>query len=150
MTALKNKPQYNTLAVKKDDGTTVQVGRVALKDLDTLLNLQEKLIRAYVDVNGAIGQIMADEDITSVLASICSLIPVVEKKGGEVVYLDYTEISENWEQLIVLFFNGGLNLDTRAADDVLPSQISQLHFFPYMDLINKEIERVKEEKSKRK
>jgi hypothetical protein len=134
---LKGKPQYKTLPVTKDDGTVVNVTRVALKDLETLLELQEKLLTKYVEADGSFGQLMSDSDLIADLTSICSLLPLVEKSKGETQYLNFEDIQDNWEQLITLFFNSGLDVETREAGNVLPSSVSQLHFFPYMQIIQR-------------
>jgi hypothetical protein len=144
---LKGKPQYKTLAVIKDDGVVVNVTRVPLKDLDTLLELQEKLLNKYVEVDGSFGQLMSDSELISYLTTICSLLPLVEKAKGETQYLNFEDIQDNWEQLITLFFNSGLNTETREFGDVLPSAISQLHFFPYMQIIQRLVQEKAEKES---
>lgn len=151
MSTLKNKPQYKTEEVRKDDGTIVHVCRVSLKDLDTLLEIQDRLIEHYVEVDGAVGKLMADESVRADLTTMCSLLPIAEKtKTGEVQYLNFEEIQEHWEQLIVLFFNAGLNIETRDLDQIIPSKISQLHFFPYMEIFRTYHNKMMEEKEKEK
>lgn len=138
----KSKPVYNTVAVTLDNGSVVHVKRVAMKDMDTLLSLQESLMIKYVEVDGAIGKIIADADFRSQLESLCSILPLVEKtKTGEDKYLEFSSIEDNWEQLILLFLNGGLNPSTRRNDSPFtPSLISDLHFLPYIEIMKKTIQ----------
>lgn len=140
---MKAKPQYQTLPVTKDDGTIVHATRVALKDLETLTELQEKVLARYVEEDGGFGTLMADAAVIADLQAICSILPLVEKtKTGETQYLDFEDISDNWEQLIILFFNGGLDVATRVSERVMPSLISSLHFFPYLTMLQKIVKEV--------
>lgn len=132
MSTTKLKPTYKTEKIKKDDGSIVEVTRVALADQDTCLDLLDKLLHKYILADGAIGEIITDEELRSELKTLCSLLPIVNSKSAEQTYLDFDSISDNWEQLITLFFNGALNEDTREVKDVTPSRIGQLHFFPFL------------------
>lgn len=138
------KPQYKTEKVLLDNGQTVQVGRCSLANLEFLLDIQDRLIQRYVECDGAIGLLFRDEDVISDLTNACLLLPIVGKEGE---YLNYEDICENWEQLIVLFFNGGLNQDTRFTDNLLPSKISQLHFLPYAEILKKYAEEAREKRT---
>lgn len=146
------KPSYKTEPITLDSGVVVQISRVALSDLDQVLDLQEQLIKAYVEVDGAIGKIINDPNIQSHLKTLCSLLPIVNPKATEPEYLDFDDISENWEQLVTLFFNGGFDPQTRSLKGIDPSRISLLHFLPYTELAGKYIEekklRVEKEKEK--
>ena len=149
MTTLKSKrPQYKLERVVKDDGATVQVARVALKDLDTLLELQDRLLEKYIKCEGSVGKLFTDDDVIADLRTVCSLLPIVGAK--EETYLNYDDIAENWEQLIVLFLNGGLNEETRTVEKLLPSRISQLHFLPYLEMLQAHLDRRREELEKEK
>lgn len=145
---LNRKPSYKTESVILDNGITVQISRVALADLDTLLELQEQLIKAYVDVDGAIGKIIGDTVIQSTLKTICNLIPIVNPKASDPEYLEFDTLSENWEQLVILFFNGGFDINTRTLKSIEPSKISSLHFLPYAELTNKYVEEKKLQEKK--
>lgn len=142
-----NKPTYKTLTVIKDNGQSVQIGRCSLASLETLMETQERLVSKYVKSNGAVGKLFLDPEVISDLEVACSLLPIVGKPD---TYLDYSEILENWEQLILLFFNGGFNQDTREVDELKPSKVSQLHFLPYMETVAKAIEEEKERVEKEK
>lgn len=145
----KTKPQYKTEKVVKDDGTVVQIRRCNLKDLDLLLEIQDRLLKRYVEEEGALGKLMSDEAVRSDLTTACSLLPLADKtKTGEDQYLDFEDIQDNWEQLVVLFFNGSFDEDTRTSPTLLPSKVSNLHFFPYLEMLRthlKEIEKNQEE-----
>jgi hypothetical protein len=130
------KPTISTIDVVLDDGKQVKVSRCALKSMNTLLDAQSRLIQAYIECDGAVGAILMDEDIINTLTTICGLLPV----QGTDTFLDYETICENWEQLVVLFFNGGLNQVTRevSGEDILtPSKVASLHFLPYVEDIKK-------------
>lgn len=140
-----NKPQYKTESVTRDDGTVCQVTRAAMKDVPAFLELQDKLLGRYVEVDGAFAKIMIDPDAIADLTAICSLLPLVEKtKSGETQYLSFEDIQDNWEQLIVLFFNGDLNPEKREAESISPSRIGQLHFFPYLEVLKKYLDEKRE------
>lgn len=130
------RPQTNSVEVLLDTGKVVQITRTALSNMDRLLQLQEQLIKMYINCDGAIGSIIASDEAVSALTELCSLLPVKDDKAP----LDYETIKDNWEQTILLFFNGGLDLDTRevSGDNILvPSKVSSLHFFPYVPIIRK-------------
>lgn len=129
------KPQYKLERVIKDDGTAVNVCRCALADMDTLLEIQDRLAEAYVLADGAIGEIITKPEVQADLKSICSLLPLEQRGKGEVQYLDFDDISDNWEQLVSLFFNGSIDEETRSIKDISPSKVSQLHFLPYEKMI---------------
>ena len=142
------KPQYTTEKVVKDDGTVVSVCRCSFADMSTLLEIIERLVEAYVMCDGAIGEIISKPDIQADLKSVCSLLPLEQKtKSGEVQYLDFEDISENWEQIIYLFFNGSINKDTREVTEISSPRISQLHFLPFERILRKHI-KTKIEKDK--
>jgi hypothetical protein len=144
------KPMYKTLKVMLDNGSTVQIKRCTLENLDTLLNLQDELLERYVRSNGYIGEFITDESVRANLLSMCNLLPIVSTKDP-IEYLDFTTIEDNWEQLILLFFNGSLNEDSRELDNVTTaSLVSQLHFFPYLTMLQKHVEQKAKEEEKRK
>lgn len=137
MTSTK-KPQYTTEKVTRDDGTVVNVCRCAFADMSTMLEIVDRLVEAYVMADGAIGEIISKPEVIADLQSICSLLPLEQKtKTGEVQYLQFEDISENWEQLIYLFFNGSIIKETREVKDISAPRISQLHFLPYERLFRK-------------
>lgn len=142
------KPQYKPEKVVKDDGTVVNICRCSFADTDTLLQIQDRLVEAYVKCDGAIGAIIGNEETQADLRSICSLLPLEQKtKGGEVQYLDFDDISDNWEQLVALFFNGSIDQNTRNVPDLAPSKVSQLHFLPYAQMIKKHIKAQQEKET---
>ena len=148
MTTISKKVTYQTEKVTRDDGSIVNVSRCALKDMPTLLEVQERLVRAYVECDGAVGAIMAEPSVQADLATICSLLPIEPRpKSGEVTYLCFDDISANWEQLIYLFFNGSIDITNRNVPSISSSRIAALHFLPYDKMI-KEIlaEKVESEK----
>jgi hypothetical protein len=154
MSTTKSRPSYKTEKVVYDDGKVVNIMRCAAEDMDKLMDLQDKLVERYVMADGAIGKYFTSEyrdDLEADLRAICSIIPLVEKtKSGETQYLDYDLIKENWEQLISLFFNGDINEESRNLTSMSPCKISQLHFLPYMEMWNKYLAILKEEKEKEK
>ena len=148
MTTTKLKPSYKTETVKKDDGTIIQIGRVALSDLDTLLEIQDWLVYKYIESDGAIGKFIADPELRSKLQTLCSLLPIIGSKNVEQEYLNFEDISENWEQLILLFFNGQINMENRQVNDISPSKVSQLHFLPYNEMMLKHLNQKRKELEK--
>lgn len=143
MTATK-KPQYKTEKVVKDDGSVVNICRCALADMDTLLELQDRLVEAYILADGALGEIIAKPEVQADLKSICSLLPLDQKVKGETVYLDFEDIKDNWEQLVALFFNGAIDETSRKVEAVSPSKVSKLHFLPYQKMLEKHLKSLKE------
>lgn len=131
------KKTYEPISVQLDNGQTVQVKRCTLSDLDELCKLQDKLLDFYIDCNGEIGKILANPEVVSILKSMCSLLPLVEKVNGETVFLDYDSIKDYWEQTYVLFFNSGLDKNTREIKEINKSLVSNLHFLPYDEMIQK-------------
>jgi hypothetical protein len=147
MTVKPNKPMYKTLRVKLDDGSEVVVKRCTLQNTQMLLELQDELLEDYARCNGAIGEIIAKEEVRTRLQTVCNLLPIVSTKEP-IEYLDFEKIQDNWEQLVVLFFNGSLNDDRQLVDVTTPSKISELHFFPYVQMLQKHVEIMTEEKEK--
>lgn len=144
-----NKPTYKTLRVKQDDGSEVVVKRCTLEHTQTLLELQDELLEDYARCNGAIGEIIAKPEVRTRLQTVCNLLPIVNAKEPT-EYLDFEKIQDNWEQLIVLFFNGSLNDDRQLVDVTTPSKVSELHFFPYVQMLQKHVEALEAEKDKTK
>jgi len=142
---LKSKPQYKTISVTKDNGSVVQVCRCKLANLETLMEVQERLLVAYVQADGAMAKLFTNPELVADLELACSLLPIT---GKEDTSLDYSEICENWEQTVLLLLNGGLDVDTREIGTVRPSKVSQLHFLPYMETVRKTILSMKEEAEK--
>lgn len=137
------KPQYKTEKVILDSGEKVDICRTALANLELLLEIQDRLLAAYVECDGSMYKLMTNPEIISDLTTICSLLPIVGKSET----LSFEAIQDNWEQLVVLFFNSGYDIDSRQTNTVLPSKVSQLHFLPYMEMLQKHLDNVKESKS---
>lgn len=104
----------------------------------------------YMECDTAIGSIITDEETVAVLTDICNLLPI---KGTDET-LKYADIQEDWEQTVLLFFNGGLDSKTRevpAMEILTASRVASLHFAPYKALVKKYadliIARQQEEKS---
>jgi len=149
MTIVKSKPSYNTLKVTLDNGSVVDIGRAALADMDQLLEIQDRLINKYIELDGAFGSIITDPEIRSDLTIACSLLPIISSKNTEQKHLEFSDIEDNWEQLITLFFNSALDHNTREISDVSASKVSQLHFLPYNKIANQALqEKRKLEKEK--
>lgn len=136
------KPQYKTESIKLDNGSTVQIQRTPLANLDLLLDLQDKLLEQYIACDGNIGMLFKDEQVVNDLTIACNLLPIVGKDET----LQFEDICENWEQIILLFFNGGLNPDTRRTDNIMPSRVSQLHFLPFGEMLMKHVKAIQEQK----
>jgi hypothetical protein len=146
---VKSKPSYNTLKVTLDNGSIVDIGRAALADMDLLLEIQERLINKYIEYDGAFGSIITELEVRSDLTTICGLLPIISSKNVEQKYLNFNDICENWEQLITLFFNSALDINTREISDVSASKVSQLHFLPFNRIANLALqEKRKKEKEK--
>lgn len=141
------RPTYKTEKVVKDNGTVVYVGRATADNMDTLLDVLSRLGALYVKQDGAIGTALADPQVIADLELVCSLLPIVGSKA-EQEYLSYDDIKENWEQLILLFFNGGLNTETREMEDLVAGKISSLHFLPVGKAMQKALDELRAEKLK--
>jgi hypothetical protein len=130
------KPSISTIDVTLDSGKVVKIGRCALAKMDTLLEAQSSLIEAYIECDGAVGAILMDSDVIATLTLMCSVLPIHDTDE----FLKYEDICQNWEQLVLLFFNGGLNPTTRevSSENILnPSWVASLHFLPYVSEIKK-------------
>lgn len=127
------KPSYQTLEVLLDDGKKVRVKRVPQSDLKQLIALQDELLGLYIKADGALAELLVDESVVEVIKQYVGLLPIEGQKteSGEQKYLNYDDISENWEQLTRLVFNGSLDEKTRNIEGVTPSLVSNLHFLPY-------------------
>jgi hypothetical protein len=144
------KPIYKTLKVQLDDGSSVQIKRCSLENTDTLLQLQDELLEYYVQCSGFIGEIITKDPVREKLTAMCNILPVVTT-GGKEEFLKFEEISDNWEQLITLFFNGSLNDDRELENVTTSSKVSALHFFPYLQMLQKHVaEKEKEDSVKAK
>ena len=139
------KPTYKTIKVTKDDNTSVDVGRAAIDDYNLVLEIQDRLLEKYMDADLSFGEVISDPNIRSDLSTLCGVLPIISAKNNpERTYLKFEDICENWEQLILLFFNGSLNLETREVTDITPSLVSNLHFLPYGQMWNKHLTMKKE------
>lgn len=111
-----------------NNGKVVAVKRSSLKDLQTLIDLQESLLAKYIDQGGeGFAQLMLDEEFTSELAAFINLIPLADGLGN----LVFEEMNEDWEQLQQLVFNGNYTVDTQAVMNLTPSLFSKLNFLPF-------------------
>lgn len=127
-----SKPSYQTLEVKLDnDNKPVRIKRVPQSDLKQLITLQDELLGRYIQADGALAELLVDESIVTLIKQYIGLLPIDGYKADEQKYLDYDDISENWEQLTRLVFNGSLDEKTRNIEGVTPSLVSNLHFLPY-------------------
>lgn len=127
-----SKPSYQTLEVKLDnDNKPVRIKRVPQSDLKQLITLQDELLGRYIQADGALAELLVDESILTLIKQYIGLLPIEGYKADEQKYLDYDDISENWEQLTRLVFNGSLDEKTRNIEGVTPSLVSNLHFLPY-------------------
>lgn len=146
-----SKPSYQTLEVLLDDGTKVRIKRTTQNNLKELITLQDELIGLYVNADAAIASLLCDDSAVAIIKQYIGLLPIEGKKtesGGQ-VYLDYDNISENWEQLVKLVFNGSLDEKTRNIEGVTPSLVASLHFLPFetqreSHLHQKRVEKTKE------
>lgn len=138
--ASNNKPSYNTVTVIKDDGTRVNVKRVALKDLETLQDCLDRLLTKFIEYEGGFGSIISDPEVENDLKTACSLLPIVGRSGDQQEYLNYEDIKENWEQLILLFFSKGLDVNTRELKSLDAGLISELHFFAHPKMLQKALQ----------
>lgn len=128
------KPSYKTEKVYLDSGEVTYIKRCSTEDMETLMEIQERLLNHLVDSDGELGPVLINPEVISDLKTVCSILPIV---GKEDTYLDYEDIKENWEQLIKLFFTDGLNEDTRVITEIIPSKVSNLHFLGYMKTLRK-------------
>ena len=136
-----SKPTYETEKVTLDNGTVVEVKRVSMKNLSLFMELQERLLKKYFEHDGALINLIIDPEVISDLTAICNILPIVGKTEQ---YLNFEDIQENWEQLVTLFFNSGLDAKTRTVEKIAPGKIGNLHFFPYLKVLNEYQESQKE------
>jgi hypothetical protein len=107
-----NKPSYQTLEIKLDnESKPVRIKRVPQSDLKQLIALQDELLGLYVRADGALAELLVDESVIELIKQYLGLLPIEGQKteSGEQKYLNYDDISENWEQLTRLVFNGSLD-----------------------------------------
>ncbi len=127
-----NKPFYQTLEVKLDnESKPVRIRRVPQDDLKKLINLQDELLGLYIKADGALAELLVDESAVELIKQYIGMLPIEGQKSEEQKYLSYDDISENWEQLTRLVFNGSLDEKTRVIEGVTPSLVSNLHFLPF-------------------
>ena len=127
-----SKPSYQTLEVKLDnESKPVRIKRVPQSDLKQLITLQEELTGLYIRVDGALAELLVDDAALGLIKQYIGLLPIEGSKADDQKYLDYADISENWEQLTRLVFNGSLDEKTRNIEGVAPSLVSNLHFLPF-------------------
>jgi hypothetical protein len=127
-----NKPFYQTLEVKLDnESKPVRIRRVPQDDLKKLISLQDALLGLYIRADGALAELLVDESAVELIKQYIGMLPIEGQKSEEQKYLSYDDISENWEQLTRLVFNGSLDEKTRVIEGVTPSLVSNLHFLPF-------------------
>lgn len=123
-----NKPSYQTLEVVLDNGNKIRVRRTPQVNLKRLIELQGELVGKYLEVNGAISELLIQEDTVELIKEYLGLLPI---QGKDDEYLNYEDIKENWEQLVKLVFNGSINEKTREIDNTTEPEVSKLHFLPF-------------------
>lgn len=117
-----------TLIVTKNDGKSVAVKRSPLKDLQTLIDLQESLLSKYIEAGGeGFAALMLDDEFSTELATFINLIPLADGSGN----LAFEELDEDWEQLQQLVFNGNYSIDNANVMELSPSKFSKLNFLPF-------------------
>ena len=123
-----NKPSYQTLEVVLDNGNKIRVRRTPQVNLKRLIELQGELVGKYLEVNGAISELLIQEDTVELIKEYLGILPI---QGKDDEYLNYEDIKENWEQLVKLVFNGSINEKTREIDSTTEPEVSKLHFLPF-------------------
>jgi hypothetical protein len=121
----KESPKTRTEKLVYDDGSCVFVKRVPRAQLSDLQELQEQLLKAYVDANLSFAALVMDDEAYCIMETIFSMLPTV---SGEPI--DFTRLSDDYEQLARFFCSRSIK-DDGSYEKLEPSVLSSLHHFDY-------------------
>lgn len=110
-----------------NDGSCVFVKRVPRAQLADLQELQESLLKIYVESGLSFAALILDDEAYCTMETILSMLPTV---SGESV--DFTRLADDYEQLARFFCSRSLK-DDGSYDKLEPSILSSLHHLNYGD-----------------
>lgn len=112
-----------------DDGSCVFVKRVPRAQLAELQELQEQLLKTYIESGLSFAALVTDDESYSTMEIILSMLPTV---SGEPV--DFTRLADDYEQLARFFCSRSLR-DDGSYEKLEPSILSSLHHLNYGDKV---------------
>ena len=118
---MSNKITTRTEKLTYNDGTTVFVKRVPRAQLAELQELQDELLRIFVDNQASFAALVLDDNAYTIMETIFSMLPTV---SGQPV--DFSKLEDDYEQLVRFFCSRSVR-DDGTYDKLEPSILSSLH-----------------------
>jgi hypothetical protein len=128
------KREVRTEKITYPDGTVLHIKRVARARLADLWELQQIVLKLYVESTYSLAALMMDDECVACMQTILEMLPTVE---GKIV--DFTEIEDDYEQLGRLFCTKSYQ-DDGTVEPLTPCIISSLHHFDYVGVVGKLID----------
>lgn len=131
---MSNKITTRTEKLTYNDGTTVFVKRVPRSQLAELQELQDELLRIFVDNQASFAALVLDDNAYTIMETIFSMLPTV---SGQPV--DFSKLEDDYEQLVRFFCSRSVR-DDGTYDKLEPSILSSLHHFNYAGTMGELVE----------
>lgn len=131
---MSNKITTRTEKLTYNDGTTVFVKRVPRAQLAELQELQDELLRIFVDNQASFAALVLDDNAYTIMETIFSMLPTV---SGQPV--DFSKLEDDYEQLVRFFCSRSVR-DDGTYDKLEPSILSSLHHFNYAGTMGELVE----------
>lgn len=131
---MSNKITTRTEKLTYNDGTTVFVKRVPRAQLAELQELQDELLRIFVDNQASFAALVLDDNAYTIMETILSMLPTV---SGQPV--DFSKLEDDYEQLVRFFCSRSVR-DDGTYDKLEPSILSSLHHFNYAGTMGELVE----------
>lgn len=131
---MSNKITTRTEKLAYNDGTTVFVKRVPRAQLAELQELQDELLRIFVDNQASFAALVLDDNAYTIMETILSMLPTV---SGQPV--DFSKLEDDYEQLVRFFCSRSVR-DDGTYDKLEPSILSSLHHFNYAGTMGELVE----------
>lgn len=140
MAAKPNNIRYEL--VNYSDGTVVRIKRVPRAKMSELINLLSDIIARFSATDGAVGEMLLDDEIYSAMETICSMVPLVSNTEE---YLDFERFSDNYEEVCRVFCSGSIT-PTGDMNGWLPPVLTKLHMLNYTEAVGKGVELAKQKR----
>lgn len=131
---MSNKITTRTEKLTYNDGTTVFVKRVPRAQLAELQELQDELLRIFVDNQASFAALVLDDNAYTIMETILSMLPTV---SGQPV--DFSKLEDDYEQLVRFFCSRSVR-DDGTYDKLEPSVLASLHHFNYAGTMGELVE----------
>lgn len=140
-----------TIEIKNDEDKvveTVQLKRIARSQYKDLIALQQLLMQAFVEYNGATGSVIADEANWKTLIKLGKMLPVIG--GNDKEGFDVNKIEHDIVLITRLFFTQAVKEDGSVdlTDGFKPSILAEFYQLDYSGFLQKAVRDLETNKKK--